>query len=98
MDVTDNGFVYVTRWGRVWFSDGGPPEQIGSACGTYGKGLIPNTSTDMVVSGNAGSPAAWIDCSEAAELVVFDTSTVREVAHQPTMMPCHSNESPNLGS
>ena len=28
MDVTDDGFVYVTRWGRVWFSDGGPPEQI----------------------------------------------------------------------
>jgi hypothetical protein len=97
IDVTDDGLVYVTRWGRVWFSDGGRPEQIGSACGTYGRGQIPLPSTDMVVSGNAGSLVAWIDCPEAAELVVFDTGTVREVARQPMEPPCNSQETPNVG-
>jgi hypothetical protein len=83
MDVTDDGVVYSTGGyrddGRVWFTDGGHPEQIGSnACAAaHGSG-------DTVVTGNAGSLAAWFECAQGSPgaLVVFDTGSEREVVRR----------------
>jgi hypothetical protein len=95
LDVTDDGVVYSTGGylddGRVWFTDGGSPEQIGSdAC------AAPHGSGDTVVTGNAGSLAAWFDCTHGSPgaLVVFDTSAGRElvrrqVARCGSSNPCY---------
>jgi hypothetical protein len=79
MDVTDDGVVYSTGGyvddGRLWFTDGGTPEQIGSHACVQLHGW-PGT----VVTGDSGSLAAWFDCTQNhhAELVVYDTSAGRE--------------------
>jgi len=92
IDVTDEGFVYtIPAWSpyadlkpddRVWFSDGGTPEQIGRLCG-------PSLSRepDGVVTANVGSLVAWVDCTDASTpaIVVLDTSTGREVLRLPTV-------------
>jgi hypothetical protein len=95
MDVTDDGVVYSTGGyrddGRVWFTDGGRPEQIGSnAC------AAPHGSGDTVVTGNAGSLAAWFECAQGSPgaLVVFDTGSGREVVSRQVARcgsanPCH---------
>jgi hypothetical protein len=83
MDVTDDGVVYATGGyvddGRVWFSDGGAPEQIGSHACVESHGW-PGT----VVTGASGSLATWFDCTREhhAELVVYDTSSGREVVRR----------------
>jgi len=92
MDVTDDGVVYSTGGytddGRVWFTDGGTPEQIGSHACVQLHGW-PRT----VVTGNSGSLAAWFDCTRDhhAELVVFDTGSGREVVRR--QVPRCSNAS-----
>jgi hypothetical protein len=62
MDVTDDGVVYTTGGyfedGRVWFTDGGTPVQIGWHACVEAHGW-PRT----VVTGNSGSLAAWFDCT-----------------------------------
>jgi hypothetical protein len=85
IDVTDDGFVY-TREGRAWFSDGGKPIQIGShLCGASPSGVFSSFANRSVMTANAGSLAAWFDCSEAARptLVVYDTASRIEVARRP---------------
>lgn len=92
LDVTDDGFVYTApdrnpyahpprHDPRVWFSDGGTPQQIGTLC-------RPSLSRlpDEVITANAGSLAAWVDCpdSGAPAIVVLDTSTGREILREPT--------------
>ncbi len=91
LDVTDDGFVYTApdrnpyahppvHDPRVWFSDGGTPHQIGTLC-------QPSLSRlpDEVITANAGSLAAWIDCPDSGPpaIVVLDTSTGREVLREP---------------
>ena len=83
MDVTDDGVVYSTGGylddGRVWFTDGGRPKKIASnAC------AAPHGSGDTVVTGNAGSLAAWFSCAHGSRgaLVVFDTGSGREVVRR----------------
>jgi hypothetical protein len=89
MDVVDGGLVYTTGGyqddGRVWFSDGGAPEQIGSHACDVGRGA-PGT----VVTGNSGPLAAWLDCTreDRPQLVVYDTRSGREAARQPTPPEC----------
>ena len=92
LDVTDDGFVYTApdrnpyahpprHDPRVWFSDGGTPQQIGTLC-------RPSLSRlpEEVITANAGSLAAWIDCpdSGAPSIVVLDTSIGREILREPT--------------
>lgn len=83
MDVTDDGFVYATGDGRVWFSDGGRPEQIGSHVCNFDQHFY--VDVRAVRSANAGSLVAWFDCSQAAgpALVVRDTGSGRVVVRQP---------------
>ena len=84
MDVTDDGIVYATGHGRLWFSDGGTPMKIAShACVSFS--APHNYDQKSVMSANAGSLVAWFDCANAARpaLVVLDTGTGREVFRQP---------------
>ena len=86
MDVTDDGFVYTTSDGRVWFSDGGQPQPIGGhVCSNYANGELGLRSQDAVMTANAGSLVAWFDCSDPAlaALVMVDTRSVQEVLRQP---------------
>jgi hypothetical protein len=86
LDVTDQGFVYTTRGGRVWFSDGGTPQQVGTACGASPNGAISTMATGMVVTASSGPYAAWFDCSHGArgELVVYDTRSLSELTRTRT--------------
>ncbi len=84
LDVTDAGFVY-TREGAAWFSDGGAPVRIGShLCGAAPNGEFAHYAQRSVMSANAGSLAAWFDCTRPARptLVVYDTASRIEVARQ----------------
>ncbi len=98
MDVTDDAVVYATGGylddGRVWFTDGGRPEQIGSnAC------AAPHGYGDTVVTGNAGALVAWFDCTRehVAELVVYDTGSGREVVRRQ-VAGCGSSNQCNPGA
>jgi hypothetical protein len=83
IDMTDDGFVYTTGGylggRRLWFSDGGAPEQIAVRVCRDGHGF-----GEAVRTANAGSLVAWFECarSTAQTLVVFDTGTGREVVRQ----------------
>jgi hypothetical protein len=84
MDATDDGVVYTTGGyeddGRVWFTDGGAPDRIGThAC------VAPHGAGNTVVTANTGSLAAWLDCTRAKrpDLVVYDTRSTREVVREP---------------
>jgi hypothetical protein len=83
MAVTDDGVVYATGGyrddGRLWFTDGGTPEQIASHACPSAHGW-----PGSIITGNSGSLVAWFDCtpkqtSGKPELVVYDTSSGREV-------------------
>lgn len=83
IDITDDGFLYGTGGylgdGRIWFSDGGTPEQVGShVC------IDPHGGPSAVATGNSGSLAAWFICARPApqSLVVFDTTSRREVVRR----------------
>jgi hypothetical protein len=83
VDMTDDGFVYTNGGylgGReLWFSDGSAPEQIAARVCRDGHG-----SGGAVRTANAGSLVAWFECarSSAQTLVVYDTSTRREVVRR----------------
>lgn len=97
LDVTDDGFVYTSEDGPVWFSDGGQPEQIGThACGRGGSGdpgMLGAYETNSVMTGNAGSLVVWFDCTPGTQgtLVVFDTDSGHEVIRQQ-IAACHRRE------
>ncbi|MFC4783908.1 hypothetical protein ACT8ZV_05505 [Nocardioides sp. MAHUQ-72] len=87
IDVTDDGLVYTTTDGRLWFSDGGPPVQVAAQLCGRSWDVDPNShyqglaEEGMVMSGNTGSLVAWFECSPGAvgTLVGLDTDTGREV-------------------
>jgi len=83
MAVTDDGVVYATGGyrddGRMWFTDGGTPVQVASHVCPSAHGW-----PGSIITGNSGSLAAWFDCTPKQvpgnpELVVYDTSSGREV-------------------
>ena len=86
MDVTDDGFVYLEEGGRLWFSDGGAPRRLATTvCGASHSGEPGNYATDLVVTANTGSVAAWFDCADPKHqsLVVLETTSSQLVARQP---------------
>ncbi len=93
IDMTDDGFVYTTGGrssdGRLWFSDGGAPEQIAArVCrDPHGYGVAVRTA-------NAGSLVAWFECAKSTvqTLVVFDTATGREVVRQQLTADCPTKD------
>ena len=79
MDLTDNGVVFTTVDGKIWFTDGTSIHQIGQGEGYYGHRADAN-----VVTSTSGSRAAWIvQSDQRAEIVVYDTAADREVARVP---------------
>ncbi|RNM16592.1 hypothetical protein [Nocardioides pocheonensis] len=90
IDVTDDGFLFSTGdvHGQgnksLWFSDGGSPVKLSdSDCGAA------HGFANGVVTGTSGSRAVWLECPKGApqSLVVFNTSSMREVVRQP-LEPC----------
>jgi len=67
---TDDGFVYTTQKGDVWFYDGAGSERIGHAA--YGRLRADDT----------GSFVAWVDLAEdgTPQYVVYDTGSRSEAA------------------
>jgi len=66
--------------GRLWFSDGGAPEQIGAhVC------EAPHGFANTALTSNAGSRVAWLECTKdpLQSLVVFDTGSMEEVVREP---------------
>lgn len=98
MDVVDGGLIYTTGGyqddGRVWFTNGGAPEQIGSHACDVGRGA-PGT----VVTGNSGPLAAWLDCTREhqPQLVVYDAGTGLEAAREPTPPECGNSNAASSG-
>jgi hypothetical protein len=81
VDVTDDGIVYATGHGELWFSDGGTPMRIAShACGSFS-----HYDQKSVLSANTGSVVAWFDCTDAARpaLAALDTGSGREAFRRP---------------
>jgi hypothetical protein len=67
---TDDGFVYTTPGGEVWFHDGRGAEPIGES------------ANRRLRADDAGSLVAWVDLAEDGhpQYVVYDTATLTEVA------------------
>lgn len=87
LDVTDDGFVFTEEGGGLWFSDGERPRRVATTvCGPSA-----NFSTDLVVTPNAGSLAAWFDCAHPRrpDMVVLDTGSL-EVVSRRTVPGCAS--------
>jgi len=77
--VADDGIVYVQGDdSRVWFSDGGRPQQIAE------RNCFNPDHFGGIATGANGSYAAWFDCTPASrgDLVVYDTAAGDEVARQ----------------
>ena len=79
LDATDTGVGFHMRDGRIWLADGSSVEQIGDLGMTQYDPLA-----GAVESGSSGSLLAWIHTTsrEAADLVVYDTSSREEVVRQ----------------
>jgi hypothetical protein len=84
LDVTDDGVGFRTDDGRIWFTDGSTPEQIG-ALGQTGPGYAdpwPVTKhPGWILSANSGSRLVWFEFPRPGEpeVVVYDTGTEQEV-------------------
>ncbi len=80
LDLTDDGVVFRTSDGRIWFTDGTTPTALGGLGEPgpeYGEDNLPIGVHDgFVVSGSTGSIVAWLEfpSPSAPELVVYDGS------------------------
>jgi hypothetical protein len=85
LDVTDDGVGFRTDDGRLWFTDGSTPDQLGTL-GETGPGYRdpwPLTSPPgWMLSSNSGSRLVWFEfpAPGAPEVVTYNTATRREVA------------------
>jgi hypothetical protein len=93
ISVTDAGAVYAQTDHSLWFTDGGPPQQIAEqACAN------PSGDQEDLATGNAGPLIAWFDCAPGSreDLVVSDTNLGREVARH-TVPSCGAAWAPDGG-
>ena len=87
LTVTDSGVAFATTDGRIWFTDGSAPEQIGATdpdvLGAWRLTAEGGRGARAVVSDNSGSEAAWFEFPslDRTEIVVYDTSD-REVVER----------------
>jgi hypothetical protein len=96
LDVTDDGVAFRTDDGRIWFTDGSTPDQLG-ALGETGPGYRdpwPLTShPGWMLSPNSGSRLVWFEIPTpgAPEVVVYDTSAQQEVVRDAVQLePGHT--------
>ena len=85
LDLTDDGVVFRTDTGEIWFTDGADVDQVGTL-GEPGPAYdVPDrpyaVTWGFVVSGNTGSRVAWFEFPQAGrpELVAYDTRSREEV-------------------
>lgn len=91
--VTDAGAVYAQVDHSLWFTEGGPPQQIAEqACAN------PSGDQEDLATGNAGPLVAWFDCAPGSreDLVVYDTNLGHEVARH-TIPSCAATWAPDGG-
>jgi hypothetical protein len=74
--LTDDGFVYTTRDGAVYFTDGGDSEPIGHAGGD-----------NTLVADDTGSYVGWVEIGADSDpsAIVYDTSRGAEVLRMPNI-------------
>jgi hypothetical protein len=97
LDLTDYGVGFRTDDGRVWFSDGSTPDQLGELGATgpgYGDNTWPLTShPGWMLSPNTGSRLVWFEFPSPGEpqIVVYDTGSGREVVRDTVALgPGHT--------
>ncbi len=98
LDLTDYGVGFRTDDGRIWFTDGSTPDQLGSSATTgpgYGDNTWPLTShPGWMLSSNAGSRLVWFEFPSPGEpeVVVYDTATRAggRTGHRRTSEPGHT--------
>jgi len=100
LDVSDDGVVFTTIDGRIWFTDGSDVDEIGrtvgaSQVGTRGVRWGADRPEEWVVSDNTGSLLAWFEYPvpdtqdpepEIREVVVYDSQEREVVARQPIQL------------
>jgi hypothetical protein len=80
LTLTDDGVAFATGDGRIWFTDGSAPEQIGATdldvLRAWGFSADSARGARAVVSDAAGSEAAWFEypAPDRTEIVVYDTA------------------------
>jgi hypothetical protein len=85
---TDDGFVFTTANGDVWFHDGSSSRRIG------------HTGNGRLRADDDGSLVAWVGAAEsgAPQYVVHDTGTGREVARVDDSAAGPAQEETDLGA
>jgi len=85
LDLTDDGAVFRTDTGEIWFTDGDELDRVGTLGepgSAYDEPDFPYATTwGFVVSGNTGSLVAWFEFPRTGqpELVAYDTGSREEV-------------------
>lgn len=85
LDLTDDGVVFRTDAGEIWFTDGADLEQVGTLGEPGPANDVPDrpyaVTWGFVVSGNTGSRVAWFEFPQAGqpELVAYDTRSREEL-------------------
>jgi hypothetical protein len=97
LDLTDYGVGFRTDDGRIWFSDGSTPAELGELGTTgpgYGDSNWPLTShPNWMLSSNAGPRLVWFEFPSPGEpqIVVYDTGSGREVVRDTVALgPGHT--------
>ncbi len=85
LDLTDDGVMFRTDVGEIWFTDGVYMEQVGTLGepgSAYDEPDYPYATTwGFVVSGNTGSRVAWFEFPQEGrpEVVAYDTRSREDV-------------------
>jgi hypothetical protein len=95
LTVTDYGVAFTTRDGRVWFSDGAAPEQVGATSPDvlerwgFTRDGYAFKEPDWVVAGSTGAYAEWFEfpAPDQTEIVVYDTREAEVADHVPIDVP-----------
>ncbi|MBA2639976.1 MAG: hypothetical protein H0U77_08295 [Nocardioidaceae bacterium] len=105
LDVSDDGVVFTTIDGRIWFTDGSVVDEIGRTDGASHVGTryvgwgSAGRPEEWVVSDNTGSLLAWFGYPEpdtqdpepdTREVVVYDSQEREVVARQPVELVADS--------
>jgi hypothetical protein len=95
LTVTDYGVAFTTQDGRVWFSDGATPEQVGVTSPDvlqqwgFTRDGYAFKEPDWVVAGSTGPYAEWFEfpAPDETEIVVYDTREGEVAKRVPIDVP-----------
>lgn len=103
LDLTDDGVAFRTDDGRIWFTDGSevaPLGQLGDTGPGYEDPWPMMSRPGWMLSANDGSRLVWFEFPEpgSPEVVVYDTSSMSEVARDPVRLGPGRTSVPDLVS